>query len=164
MKFEIKFESLEKLEKRLKRLEEKVSLASPIDRQALSDSFGLVMTQDVQKRFASSPTTSTGGMVHGQVFWRKLSDSYLLKKPERVNGKVLVDTTRLMSSFKVESPELISEFVSDYSYNFGTRVPYAEKLQKTWPIVVFHQEVMVELRNAYLNWLYKVFDESEVLS
>lgn len=162
MKFEIQFESLEKLEKRLKRLEEKVSMSRAIDRQALSDSFGLVMTQDVQKRFASAPTTTTGGMVHGQVFWRKLSDSYLLKKPERVNGKVLVDTTRLMSSFKVESPELISEFVSEYSYQFGTEVPYATKLQKTWPIVVFHQEVMVELRNAYLNWLYKVFDTTEV--
>lgn len=160
MQFEIKLEEFEKLEGKLTRFEERLTLIKPVDQQALSDSFALVLTEDVRERFMSSPGTTTGGNVYGGVYWRKLSDSYLLRKPERANGKVLIDTTRLMSSFKIDSPELISEFSDQYTYKFGTQVPYAEKLQKTWPVVVFHQELVTKLRDAYLNWAYKVFDEN----
>lgn len=160
MKFEIKLEEFEKVEGKLTRFEERLALTKMADQQALSDSFALVLTEDVRERFMSSPSTTTGGNVHGGVYWRKLSDSYLLRKPERVNGKVLIDTTRLMSSFKIDSPELISEFSDQYTYKFGTQVPYADKLQKTWPVVVFHQELVTKLRDAYLSWAYKVFDEN----
>jgi hypothetical protein len=160
MKFEIKLEEFEKVEGKLTRFEERLALTKSSDQQALSDSFALIMTEDVRERFMSSPGTTTGGNVYGGVYWRKLSDSYLLRKPERANGKVLIDTTRLMSSFKIDSGELVSEFTDQYTYKFGTQVPYAEKLQKTWPVVVFHQELMVKLRDAYLSWAYKVFDEN----
>lgn len=142
----------------IQELENKVKLKDITFRATLTDSFTRVLTDDVRKRFMSSPATTQGGQVHGGVYWRELSDSYLRSRPDRLQGKVLIDSGQLMNSFQVNSPNLIAKFNNQSSFVFGTKVSYADKLQETWPIVFVTPEVLDELAEEWLKFVVKGFE------
>lgn len=144
---------LKKVFEKWQDLPNRASLAKPEFRNTLKNKFEDVFAKDLQQRFLSSPPTTQGGQVYGGVYWRELSDSYLLKRPDRVQGQVLVDTQRLKNSFVVGSSEMISEFGNQYSYRFGTRVPHSVKLNKEWPIIFFHPKLLEELSKTFVDWL-----------
>jgi hypothetical protein len=157
LELKINFKEIRDLSEKFKELEGKVKLSDISFRTTLKDDFSKVFEEDVRKRFMSSPSTTSGGRVFGDVYWRALSDSYLAKRPDRVQGQVLIDTTQLMQSFRLGSPNLVAEFTNNYQFKFGTRIKYAEELQKTWPIVFIHQGLLEELGKAYNNYLVKTF-------
>lgn len=149
---------LAKLTNVIQELDNKVKLKDISFRTTLTDSFTRVLTEDVSKRFMSSPATTQGGKVYGGEHWRELSDSYLRSRPDRLQGKVLIDSGQLMNSFQVNSPNLIAKFGSQNFFVFGTRIDYAEKLQKTWPIVFLHKDLMDELAEEWLKFVIKGFE------
>lgn len=142
----------------LQELDNKIKLKDISFRTALKDGFTRILSEDVRKRFMSSPSTTQGGQVYGDVRWRELSDSYLRSRPDRLTGKVLIDSGQLMNSFQVNSPQLIARFDNQFQFQFGTKVEYAAKLQPTWPIVFMHQELKDELAEEWLKFLNKSFE------
>lgn len=158
LELKISAKELEKLTQALEKLEGKTKLSDISFRTRLGTKFSEVLAKDVRKRFMSSPPTTSGGQVYGDAYWRALSDSYLRSRPDRIGGQVLIDTTQLMQSFSVGSPMMISEFENQFSYKYGSRIKYAERLQKTWPIVFFHQRLLDELGDVYLKWLIETLE------
>jgi hypothetical protein len=116
------------------------------------------MSEDVRKRFQSSPSTTQGGQVYGGVEWRELSDSYLRSRPDRLTGKVLIDSGQLMNSFQVNSPNLIAKFNNQFSFEFGSKVEYLTKLQPTWPVIFISQPLADELAEEWIKFLNKSFE------
>lgn len=153
LNIQINFKELKKITRWTASLEEKLTLADERDKQLLADRLKAVMSEDLALRFGSSPATTQGGQVYGDVFWKPLSESYLKNRPERVQGRIYIDTGELMRSFDVNSSHIVSEFDKDLKYNFGTRIPYAEKLNEMRPIVVLHQELLDKLAKEFLDWL-----------
>lgn len=153
LELKITTSELKKLFKTWQELPNKASLARPQFRASVKSRFEKVFAEDIQKRFLSSPSTTTGGKVYGDVTWRALSDSYLARRPDRLKGQVLIDTQRLKNSFVIGSSEMISELSNQNLYKFGTRVDYAAKLQKTWPIVFLHKELLDKITNTFVEWL-----------
>lgn len=144
---------LKKVFKKWQDLPNRASLSRPEFRNTLKTKFEDVFAKDLQQRFLSSPPTTQGGQVYGGVYWRELSDSYLIKRPDRAMGQVLVDTQRLKNSFVVGSSDMISEFPNQNSYKFGSKVPHSVKLNKEWPIVFFHPKLLDDLAKTYVDWL-----------
>lgn len=155
--FKITFKELTRVIKNTSELKERFDLKNLSFRTELATSFTRVLSEDVRKRFMSSPSTTQGGSVYGNVQWRELSDSYLRSRPDRVQGKVLIDSGELMNSFQVGSPNLIARFNNQFSFEYGSSVEYAEKIQKTWPIVVFHPPLVEELLEEWIKFLNKDF-------
>lgn len=153
LELKIKSKELKEVFDKWQKLSDRAALKTPQFRTQLKGKFEEIFVEDLSKRFLSSPSTIQGGNVHGGAYWKTLSDAYLLKRPDRVTGKVLIDSTRLQKSFTVGSSELISEFSNQYEFKFGTKVDYAKKLQKTWPIVFLHRDLVNQLAKAYVDWL-----------
>jgi hypothetical protein len=57
------------------------------------------MEADVDERFNSAPSTTSGGPVYGGATWVALSESTLKGNPRRRSGKLLRDTGELLQSF-----------------------------------------------------------------
>lgn len=122
------------------------------DQTRLKNKLTKVMSEDVKKRFSSSPSTVQGGYVHGGVHWKPLSESYVANNPTRQQGRIYIDSGALMRSFEINSPNLISDFSNNKIFEFGTSVPYAKKLDKTRPIVFFHEDLLNVITETYLEW------------
>jgi hypothetical protein len=123
-------------------------------RVEVEKALGEVMMEDLRKRFSSSPPTVTGGGVWGGEYWHQLSHSYLLSNPERANGRVYIDSGALMNSLTTYNFNLINTFEKD-EYSFGTKIPYADRLQELRPIVFFHPQLLDKLSEAYLKVFLK---------
>jgi phage gpG-like protein len=158
LSLKITVKELAKLTNIIQELDNKVKLKDISFRTTLSDSFTRIMSEDVRKRFQSSPPTTQGGQVYGDVHWRELSDSYLRSRPDRLTGKVLIDSGQLMNSFQVNSPNLEARFVNQWVFEFGSKVDYAKKLQPTWPILFMHQPLADELAEEWIKFLNKSFE------
>ena len=139
------------LEKFIETLQERVNLDKAEVRQNLAEKMQEIMFQDLQLRFASSPPTVLGGRVYGDVTWQALSDSYLRKRPDRLQGKIYIDTSALKNSLVSINTNNISEFEGT-TYKFGTRIPYAEKLQKYRQIVFWHPELLEKISSLYAKF------------
>ena len=117
------------------------------------DSLRTVMEEDLRRRFASSPVTTSGGNVYGGEYWKPLSESYLRMRPERATGQIYVDTAALRNSLTVSKNfNQISELTGD-TYVFGTRISYAGKLEAlSRPIVFWHPTLLEELSETLLQY------------
>jgi hypothetical protein len=155
----VEYKEIRKLSEKFQEMQDRVTSNNLSFRTSLKDKFTKILSDDVRKRFLSSPSTISGGRVYGDVYWRALSDSYLAKRPDRQRGVVLVDTGALRDSFQMESPDLISRFTNQYEWQFGSRISYGNKLQKTWPIVFFTTDVLRQLGEAYNEWLVEKFED-----
>ena len=159
--FEIKESDLEAISDFVKTLEERASLSTDEAKEALKEVFQVVMFEDLRKRFASSPSAITGGEVYGGETWGSLSEWYLSKNPERVGGQIYIDTHALQSSLVGMTSNTISEFEGDNTYQFGSRLKYAEKLQEMRPIVFMHPQLARELVEAYEKFLQGSLNKKE---
>lgn len=155
----IKTKDLTDITNLIEELENKVSLQDVSFRSSLKNKFGRIVSEDVRNRFAASPSTTMGGRVPPGIEWRPLSDSYLRNRPDRIQGRVLIDTATLMNSFQTDSPMFINRFNNQFSWEVGTKVGYSSKLQNTWPFLVFHEELVKDLATAYMKWLVKKFED-----
>lgn len=141
------------LEKFIEEAQKRLELSDTEIQSMLAKKMQEVMFEDLQLRFASSPPTTLGGTVYGDVTWRRLSDSYLNKNPERQVGQIYVDTGALRNSLVSMGPNNISEFDRVSQYKFGTRIPYAEKLQKYRQIVFWHPRLLEKIAGIYTNFI-----------
>lgn len=140
-----KLKVFEQLEKRLGGKDVQFNLL-------LEAQFKLTMMKDMRERFESSPATTSGGIVYGGQYWRKLSDGYLLSRPDRALGQIYIDTGQLRDSLTKPNPMMVSR-IYENSYEFGTRIPYAEKLQEMRPIIFWHTKLLEKLAKVYLQYL-----------
>ena len=154
MSLEIKIEAkdIEQLQFWFEEIEKRINFSSTEAQEALKERLQKVMSDDVQKRFDSSPSTTAGGTVHGDIYWKPLTESYLANRPDRAQGRIYIDSQNLMRSFNVSSPNLISRFTQEGTYEFGTRIPYAEKLQSMRQIVFFYDLLLDKLALEFLEW------------
>lgn len=137
------------------------------DPEPLLDVVGDVIREDYKLRFESSPPSSVGGEVYGGVYWRALQEGYLLKRPDRRQGQVLIDTGDTMRAFTDKlNPNHVAEFEdSDNGFviRVGAELDHLERLQKTWQIAVWHPLLLDKLSVAVLTWLVKGSREIEPL-
>ena len=160
LSFELEIEKLEELEAYLSTIRDRVELEDPQVKESLKEVFQAVMFEDLKKRFASSPSTTIGGTVYGGQEWRSLSEYYLAQRPERIGGQIYKDTFALQNSLIGLDPNNISEFGSDRIYTFGTRLKYADKLQKMRAIIFMHPVLSDELVEAYEEFLVSELDNN----
>jgi phage gpG-like protein len=153
LEFSVETKKLEEMQEYLNQLEKRIDLEDLRIQQELSKRLQTVMFRDLEKRFASSPPTVLGGTVYGGSNWRALSDSYLRNRPDRAQGKIYIDTGALKESLVSLTPNTISSFESGTEYKFGTRIPYAEKLQKMRQIIYWHPELVEEIAQVYLDFV-----------
>lgn len=140
----------------VKRLAEIEIKASDIRGEA-ANGIRLIMQQDVDIRFESSPPTESGGIVYGGVEWSSLSEAYMMNNPRRYGGQVLRDTGELQQSFTNEgSPYQIFD-VGESFLVFGSALGKASRLQKRRPIVFWHTELIEKVAGFLANYL-SVFD------
>jgi hypothetical protein len=121
----------------------------------IESSFRQALIEDMKKRFESSPPTTSGGVVAGGRFWQKLTDSYLTQRPDRALGKIYIDTGALKTSLTTYNVNMISTWDGE-SYEFGTKIPYAQQLQKYRPIVFWHKELVEKLAKVYIAKLLNI--------
>jgi hypothetical protein len=152
LEIQLKLDNFEENVKRINRIRKRVQLEDDKYINELADIFGSIMREDLRLRFGSSPPTTAGGTVYPDIYWRQLSDSYLLSRPDRATGQIYIDTGRLKESLTTNNAENVSEFRGE-AYFFGTSVPYAEPLQEYRTILIFHQELIEKLTKAYVAWL-----------
>jgi hypothetical protein len=157
LSFSISSTDLAKLQKYLEKMQSKVNLTDPKVRDSLKEKLEKIMFEDLKKRFASSPSTTVGGIVYGNEEWSSLSDYYLSKRPDRAGGQIYKDTLDLNNSLVAMTSDTISEFKQkgsqEVTYIFGTKIKYAEKLQEMRPIVFLHEELIEELVEAYKEFI-----------
>ncbi len=162
LEIKIKTEDIEALEFWAKEIEARLNSASREQKEKLKEGLQKIMSEDVQKRFASSPPTVSGGVVHGEAYWKPLSESYLAMRPDRAQGKIYIDSGELMRSFSVGSPQLISEFDNELGYQFGTKIPYAQELQNMRQIVFFYDALLESLAEEFLDWALELPEDSKL--
>ena len=163
MSLEVEIKIDEVAEKIQESFEKQVERLDKIDE--IEPLFRSVMNYDLKKRFESSPPTASGGIVYGQQYWRQLSDAYLLAKPERANGTIHKDSMALMQSLtEPQHPEQVSSITPEGYYEYGTEIPYADKLQKQLkrPLVFTHETLNIQLSNMVSLYLLSSKDVDEI--
>jgi hypothetical protein len=143
-------------------MQERLTYATLDQQEKLKAKLSKVMSEDVTKRFASSPSTVRGGWVEGGQFWKPLSESYLANRPDRASGKIYIDSTQLMRSFEINSPNMVSRFPDSLTYEFGTTVPYAPKLNNMRQIIFFYDELLDKLATEFLEWALELPEDSKL--
>lgn len=146
LKQEIDFSELAKTVERLAQIEIR---ASDIRGEA-ANGIRLILQQDVDMRFESSPPTQSGGVVYGGVEWVSLSEAYMANNPRRLNGQILRDTGELQQSFSNEAS--IYDVGESYLV-FGSALAKAGKLNKKRPIVFWHTELLEKIAGFLANYL-----------
>jgi len=141
VKFDLDLSELENINDRLKDLQLKAE-----DFDAAAPGIRLLLQEDVDLRFQSSPNTETGGDVWGGEKWAPLSRVYLASHPYRLNGQILRDTGELQQSFTAEG----SYEIEGKSIVFGSALPKAGHLARKRPIVFWHP-VLLEKVADYLT-------------
>ena len=92
------------------------------------DKVSEVVREDIKIRFMTAPTVEQGGIVHGGIYWKPLSQ-YTIRTFNRQGGQILTNTGALMRSLTVkEDPNHISKFENG-TFVIGTNIDYAEKHQ-----------------------------------
>lgn len=148
IKLEIDYTELNKVAKKLGDIKLKAE-----DIRGASEGIRLLMQEDVDLRFQSSPSTTTGGQVYGGVTWQPLSESYLRSRPDRVGGQILRDTGELLQSMTVEGhPYRISTATPD-EIVFGTALAKAQKLQRSRPFLFWHTILVEKVATYLVNYL-----------
>jgi hypothetical protein len=156
LSFSINSTDVAKLQKYLETIKSRVDLSDPNIRKELREKLEKVMFKDLEKRFSSSPSTTMGGIVYGNKEWSSLSDYYLSIRPDRVGGQIYKDTLALSNSLVSMTSDTVSEFKesgSEFTYVFGTKLKYAEKLQEMRPIIFLHDELVEELVKTYREFI-----------
>lgn len=145
MSFSVSVEGFEELTTQLEEYQNKSKLE-------LQQGIVEIIRKDVERRFISSPATTTGGTVYGGVFWRALKDSYLQRRPDRQSGQVLIDTGALRDSLTIDGARGSFVRYGHDTIEFGTEIEYAEELDKIWKLIFFHPELIQEINQFLIDY------------
>ncbi len=113
------------------------------DMNAIAPGIRILLVEDVDLRFDSSPIVERGGTVYGGEYWAPVQGRYLRDRPDRLGGQLLRDTGELQQSF---SADLGYYGVTDSSsIEFGSILPKAGRLNRKRPIVFWHPELLAKV-------------------
>jgi hypothetical protein len=111
----------------------------------------LIVQADVDRRFAESPSTETGGEVWGGEYWNPLGAKYLQDRPERLGGQILRDTGELQQSFTAEAYRVYQ--VDGEELTFGTALPKAGRLHRDRSLIFWHPVLLEQVAEYLALWL-----------
>ena len=122
--------------------------------------FGAILQTDVDRRFQSAPSVSSGGTVYGGEIWPRVEEEYLDRNPNRRGGKLLRDTGELQQSFTIGSRGNLYD-VNNQSLTFGSVLPKARGLdsgrgnpKKARSLIFAHDQLADELTDAYVSYIF----------
>ncbi len=154
MTFSIELEGFDELFAEMERFQER----NPI---TLQQGIIEIIRNDISKRFLSSPSTTTGGIVYGGPYWRALKDSYLQQRPDRALGQVLIDTGALRDSLTIDgAPGSFVRYGQDV-IEFGTEIGYAKELDEIWRLLFFHEELIQRITQWVIDYYTKGKDRPD---
>lgn len=123
MEINIDVSALENLRSKFDDLRDRALDISPIG-EDLAD----IMRVDIRKRFASSPSTTSGGVVYGGMQWDRLTDAAFARDKNRRSGKIGIVTGQLRAQstlkgggnvYAVDGTDFMFELVGDRAQNFS---------------------------------------------
>lgn len=108
-----------------------------------------VLVEDVKLRFSTAPLTNRGGLVHGNVYWAKMTPNWLKTHPERNGKPLLKDTGKLLNSLMMGNDDSVFSITRE-GFQFGTKVSYAKDHQppeigNTIPLNLLQDERMTDV-------------------
>jgi hypothetical protein len=125
-----------------------------IDLLTLKKAIVKLLQKDIEQRFLTSPTTSTGGYPHpGEYYWKELSESYLAKFPNRRNGQQLIDTGALRDSLIYENAANSYLVYTDTGLDFGTSLEYAPEQDELRPFLYLHEILVNQMEMLCLDYI-----------
>jgi hypothetical protein len=145
IKFDL--EELSELEGYYTDLQQRAQDLRPIQRE-LDD----IQREELKLRFLSSPATLTGGVVHGDVYWNRLSDWYLNQVPRRRKGQIMIDSGRLKNEATNEGSGNSSS-LNQNSYEFKLNTPYAGKQDTMRQLLFWNEGLLQKTEAAILNYI-----------
>lgn len=127
----------------LDRMTEQIELAQDRigDLAKVSDQVAQLIRDDINTRFLLSPATATGGMAHGGVEYRKLSNMAFQQNPKRMIGQIHIDSGTLWRGAITPGAKNIYYTDGD-TFFFELTGENVDELQRLRPIVFWHPELL----------------------
>lgn len=122
------------------------------DLQAIQRELDDIQREELKLRFLSSPATEVGGVVHGDVYWNRLSNWYLNQVPRRRKGQIMIDTGRLKNDAITPGSGNGSSF-SQNNYEFHLNTPYAEKQDAMRQLLFWSEGLLQKTEAAIVNYI-----------
>lgn len=144
----IETEGVEKISKLLSTATDRIDDWTPI-----ADGIVTMVRDDVRLRFQSSPAVEVGGMVWGDVYWRPLTEGYLLSRPDRQSGQILIDSGALKQSVTEDTAESFTSITSE-EIKIGTTLPYAGEMQEKFPFIFWHPILLERIADYLVTWYW----------
>lgn len=110
----------------------------------VSDQVAQMIRDDINTRFLLSPATATGGMAHGGVEYRKLSNMAFRQNPRRLTGQIHIDSGTLWRGAITPGAKNIYYTDGDMFF-FELTGENVDELQKLRPIVFWHPELLEKI-------------------
>lgn len=129
---------------------------SPISRELAE----VVRDKHLNPLFLGSPSTLTGGMVHGGEYWAPLSPYTLRLHPHRANGQIHIDRGVLFQGSVQEGGAGNKYSVAGSEFTYEITDPRAPDLQEKYerPILFWHEELLEDMARAVLDYEIAVWE------
>lgn len=111
-----------------------------------------IIRQDADIRFLTSPSTTVGGVVIGNVEWKKLSDYTFKLRPDRATGQLLLDSKTLRDTVVTPDYPGSSIELNGNNVTFVIDLPYADEVNKDRPYLFLHEDLLMKLQQYIINY------------
>lgn len=111
-----------------------------------------IIRQDADIRFLTSPSTTVGGMVMGNVEWKKLSDYTFKLRPDRAMGQILLDSKTLRDTVVTPDYPGSNIEINGNNVTFIIDLPYADEVNEQRPYLFFHEDLLMKLQQYIINY------------
>lgn len=127
------------------------------DLRPLARDTALIIQSDVDERFDTAPSTTSGGTVYGGRQWAELTPAYLKANPRRQGGKLLNDTGELLQSFTAGGAGNIFNSTAQ-AIEFGSGLAKAAGLQEKRPMLFAHPELIEQVTELWTAYFLGEFE------
>lgn len=148
MRFDIEIKGLDQVISRIDGIRIRAN-----DLSAIARDTALVIQADVDERFDTAPSTTSGGAVYGGLTWEPLTEAYLKRNPRRQGGQLLRDTGELQQSFTIGNSGNVFQY-DNHSVTFGSALPKARGLAKKRPMIVVHDELVDTIQALWREYVF----------
>ena len=122
------------------------------DLQPIARELGEIQREELVLRFLSAPATQTGGVVHGDVYWNRLSDWYLNQVPRRKEGQIMIDSQKLKTDATTPGAGNTSRFENG-QYSFSINTYYAQKQDKVRSLLFWSDGLLRKTEEAIVGYI-----------
>lgn len=122
---------------------------SPVSRELAE----CVRDKHLNPLFLGSPSTVTGGIVHGGEYWAPLSPYTLRLHPHRTTGQIHIDKGTLFQGAVQEGGSGNRYEVDGPEFTYELTDPRAPDLQEKYkrPILFWHEDLLEDMAKVVLN-------------